>query len=154
MRQIQKEKLVICACVGFLVAGGVALFADALATPPQHIRNWEFNSNAQAVLGPVSQTVTNVVLFQTLTNQPGKLPTQSVILTNDGATGSSDVFVRLTIDAPSNANATSNGNGVADIHLVAGDPPLSIDGRYNYASIVRGTQGTNLNQNARIRAVY
>jgi hypothetical protein len=156
MSKERKQNIVGWCCIFalFLVSGGV--FASALATPPQQVLNWEWNSNGSS-LGQVSLTTTNITVTQTgNANNPGTFPTQSVIISNDGnANGStSDIFVTLTDDVTANATSTSNGNGVQSRHIYAGDPPLSVDGRFKFISVVRGTAGTNTNQNARITCIY
>lgn len=133
---------------------GVSLWADALATPPQHIRTWEFTNTAGTTLGQLTTTAKNVTLTQTFTTQPGKLPTQSIQIIYDAVAGAPDAFFTATLNATSNVSSTTTGNGVNIIRIVAGDQPVSIDGRFNYFSVIRGTNGTNTDQNLRLKAVY
>lgn len=134
-----------------LITGGV-IWGSALATPPQHVRNWEWNANTS--LGAVSLTTSNIILYQTVTSQPGNLPTQSIQITDDATSGEPDLYFNATIDAAVNANRNNNGNASSTKRLKFGDPPLSMDGRFNYLSITRGTNGTNTNVKCRVTAVY
>lgn len=139
--------------VSIFTAGVV--WASALASPPQHVRNWEFIPSS--AVGAVNLTPTNVTLTQsTFGSQPGSFPSQSIIVSNDGNSNAStsDIFFTATVDNSVNANNTSNGNGVVSRHMYSGDPPLSLDGRFNYFSVVRGTLGTNTNQNVRLTVIY
>jgi len=136
-----------------LVSPPAYVIGSALATPPQQIKNYEFTPST--TLGAVTLTAKGITLTQTgNANNPGKFPCQSIIISNDGAAGTSDLFVTVTGDVTQNATNTSNQNGSAERHIYAGDPPISIDGRFNFLSIIRGTAGSNANQNARITAIY
>ncbi len=144
--------------VGLLLAAvplmSVTLWASALATPPQHIRTWEFTNTAGTTLGQVTTTAKNVTLTQVITNQPSKLPTQSIQVIYDAVAGAPDVFFTATVDSTASVTSTTTGNGVNIIRVIAGDPPVSIDSRFNYFSVIRGTNGTNADQNLRLRAIY
>lgn len=140
-------------CIVILTAAS-AVWASALATPPLHFRTWEFSNAAGNSLGQVSLTTANIVLQQSnVSGQPGVLPTQSVIVTLDSTSGP-DLFFNLTSGTAANVNALTNGNGSATRRMRAGDPPLSVDGRFGFASFQRGNNNGNGNTNVRISAVY
>lgn len=139
-----------------IVAATVEVHADALATPPQSILNWEWTNASGNVLGQVTTSnPTPTTIFQNgNTSQPGSFPSQSVIVSNDGTTGTPDIYFTLSATQPVTPDAANNGNGTPTRHVKAGDPPLGIDGRYKYFWIIRGTEGNNANQDARLTVIY
>jgi hypothetical protein len=148
-----KSLMILLVLLSPVVLGYSIINADALSFPPQHIRTWEWNSTSS--LGLVTTTSKNVTLTQTtFSDQPGRFPTQAILVRNDGAIGAPDIFFTATADSSVNTTNTSTSNNVTNIRIIAGDPPIAIDGRFNYFSIIRGTNGTNADTSARLDAIY
>lgn len=152
--KIRQTLVILPWIVLFMVAAVVTLYGDALATPPQNLLNWEWRSTSAQ--GQVSLTTSTVTLLQAgFPSQPGQFPTQSIIVSNDGTTGTPSIFFTVSSgSAAINPNRNTNGNASPTRRILPGDPPLSLDGRFKFFSIIRGVDGNNANQNARMSGIY